>query len=94
MVVGMVQVEWMQGVTAAGSSGSPLIDADTGRVVGVLTGGLPRKFCILLTRVGGWGVTLAGDDVFSRSKITSTHTGSRCGAVTGGACFSYGPVGE
>eukprot|EP00884_Botryococcus_braunii_P009693 jgi/Botrbrau1/18725/Bobra.0386s0048.1 len=33
------EVTWTKGVTTAGSSGSPLIDADTGRVVGVLTGG-------------------------------------------------------
>ena len=30
---------WDDGVLAVGSSGSPLLDADTGRVVGVLTGG-------------------------------------------------------
>lgn len=34
-----VQVRWGQGATEGGSSGSPLIDADTSRVVGVLTGG-------------------------------------------------------
>ncbi len=36
----MWQVTWTQGVTQGGSSGSPLIDASTHRVVGVLTGGL------------------------------------------------------
>lgn len=34
-----MQVRWGQGATEGGSSGSPLIDADTSRVVGVLTGG-------------------------------------------------------
>jgi hypothetical protein len=33
------EVAWTRGVTAGGSSGSPLIDVDTGLVVGVLTGG-------------------------------------------------------
>ena len=33
------QVVWSKGATAAGSSGSPLIDAVSGKVVGVLTGG-------------------------------------------------------
>ena len=35
-----MQVKWSKGVSAPGSSGSPLIDAETGKVVGVLTGGL------------------------------------------------------
>lgn len=35
-----VQVVWTQGSTQGGSSGSPLIDAKTRRIVGVLTGGL------------------------------------------------------
>ena len=30
---------WSKGATAAGSSGSPLIDVGSGKVVGVLTGG-------------------------------------------------------
>jgi hypothetical protein len=34
------QVTWTAGVTQGGSSGSPLIDTVTHRVVGVLTGGL------------------------------------------------------
>lgn len=34
-----VQVTWTTGATLGGSSGSPLIDVATGRVVGVLTGG-------------------------------------------------------
>lgn len=38
--VAAVQVTWTQGVTQGGSSGSPLIDVATHRVVGVLTGGL------------------------------------------------------
>ena len=33
------QVTWGEGGTEGGSSGSSLIDADTGKVVGVLTGG-------------------------------------------------------
>ena len=33
------QVVWGEGATEGGSSGSPLINADTGKVVGVLTGG-------------------------------------------------------
>lgn len=33
------QVSWTDGVTAPGSSGSALIDVDTGLVVGVLSGG-------------------------------------------------------
>ncbi|KAK9834175.1 hypothetical protein WJX81_005389 [Elliptochloris bilobata] len=33
------EVRWGQGATEGGSSGSPLIDANSGRVVGVLTGG-------------------------------------------------------
>jgi hypothetical protein len=33
------QVTWWHGSTASGSSGSPLIDMDTHKVVGVLTGG-------------------------------------------------------
>ena len=35
-----MQVIWTQGSTQGGSSGSPLIDAATKRVVGVLTGGV------------------------------------------------------
>ena len=30
---------WGEGATEGGSSGSPLVNADTGKVVGVLTGG-------------------------------------------------------
>ena len=33
------QVMWGEGATEGGSSGSPLVNADTGKVVGVLTGG-------------------------------------------------------
>lgn len=33
------QVQWSQGATQGGSSGAGLIDADTRKVVGVLTGG-------------------------------------------------------
>eukprot|EP00884_Botryococcus_braunii_P006485 jgi/Botrbrau1/15838/Bobra.40_1s0022.1 len=33
------EVKWTNGVTAPGSSGSPLIDADTGLILGILTGG-------------------------------------------------------
>eukprot|EP00884_Botryococcus_braunii_P004264 jgi/Botrbrau1/13839/Bobra.0056s0076.1 len=33
------EVSWTKGVTTGGSSGAPLIDTDTGLVVGVLTGG-------------------------------------------------------
>ncbi|KAK9834127.1 hypothetical protein WJX81_000295 [Elliptochloris bilobata] len=35
----IAHVKWGEGATEGGSSGSPLIDADTGKVVGVLTGG-------------------------------------------------------
>jgi V8-like Glu-specific endopeptidase len=35
-----VQVIWTQGSTQGGSSGSPLIDVATRRIVGVLTGGV------------------------------------------------------
>ena len=34
-----MQVQWTQGATEPGSSGAALIDADTRKVVGVLTGG-------------------------------------------------------
>lgn len=34
-----MQVTWTQGATQGGSSGAALIDADTRKVVGVLTGG-------------------------------------------------------
>ena len=34
-----MQITWWKGATASGSSGSPLIDMDTHKVVGVLTGG-------------------------------------------------------
>ena len=34
-----MQVQWSQGATEPGSSGAALIDADTCKVVGVLTGG-------------------------------------------------------
>ena len=34
-----MQVQWTQGATQPGSSGAALIDADTRKVVGVLTGG-------------------------------------------------------
>ena len=34
-----MQVTWSNGATASGSSGSPLIDIDSRKVVGVLTGG-------------------------------------------------------
>jgi hypothetical protein len=34
-----IQVTWTTGATIGGSSGSPLIDLATGKVVGVLTGG-------------------------------------------------------
>ncbi len=34
-----LQVIWSSGATASGSSGSPLIDVDSRKVVGVLTGG-------------------------------------------------------
>ena len=33
------QVTWTQGATQGGSSGAALIDAGSGRIVGVLTGG-------------------------------------------------------
>ena len=33
------QVQWSQGATQGGSSGAALIDADSRKVVGVLTGG-------------------------------------------------------
>ena len=36
---GPPQVTWTDGATAPGSSGSPLIDLESGKVVGVLTGG-------------------------------------------------------
>ena len=36
---GFPQVTWTNGATASGSSGSPLIDLESGKVVGVLTGG-------------------------------------------------------
>lgn len=35
----LTQVQWTQGATQPGSSGAALIDADTRKVVGVLTGG-------------------------------------------------------
>ena len=39
---------WTNGATASGSSGSPLIDLESGKVVGVLTGG----FASCATRSG------------------------------------------
>ena len=35
----LAQVTWTQGATQGGSSGAALIDAGSGRIVGVLTGG-------------------------------------------------------
>ena len=47
-VSGCPQVTWTNGATASGSSGSPLIDLESGKVVGVLTGG----FASCATRSG------------------------------------------
>ena len=39
MLASLMQVQWTQGATQPGSSGAALIDADTRKIVGVLTGG-------------------------------------------------------
>ena len=39
MIAVALQVQWTQGATQSGSSGAALIDADSRKLVGILTGG-------------------------------------------------------
>lgn len=56
------QVQWSQGATQGGSSGAALIDADSRKVVGVLTGGTTT--CSIFS----------GADYFGKLSVVSSST--------------------
>ena len=56
------QVQWSQGATQGGSSGAALIDADSRKVVGVLTGGTTT--CSIFS----------GADYFGKLSVVSAST--------------------
>ena len=63
-LTGPPQVTWTDGATASGSSGSPLIDVESGKIVGVLTGG----FASCASR--------SGPDYYGR--LSAVHTCPLC----------------
>ena len=56
------QVQWSQGATQGGSSGAALIDADSRKIVGVLTGGTTT--CSIFS----------GADYFGKLSVVSSST--------------------
>lgn len=76
-----MQITWWKGATASGSSGSPLIDLDSHKVVGVLTGGFascasPKQpdYYGRLSAVSCLGMDVGLERVFSISFLGSPKT--------------------
>ena len=69
----MLQVKWTQGATQGGSSGAALIDADTRKVVGVLTGGTTT--CDIFSGADYFGM-------LSVVRCCFTHVASACAICT------------
>ena len=85
---------WGEGATEGGSSGSPLIDADTGKVVGVLTGGFSSCLQPLADYYGRLSAVRAANDTPPSVTAAPQERGVRVMWRLGGSCPWPGQCGS